>query len=56
MPTLQMPSADHAEFERLCQELEEFEPLPVVKKDVAPPHAEDEKLDGRILAGLIRPV
>jgi hypothetical protein len=56
MQTLQKPSVDHSEFDQLCDGVEEFEPLPAVKKDVAPPQAEDETLDGRILAGLITPL
>jgi hypothetical protein len=56
MQTLQTPSVEHTEFDQLCDEVDEFEPLPAVRRDIAPPEAEDERLDERILAGLIRPV
>ena len=57
-----MPSNDHAEFDSLCEPLEEFDPLlPAIKAE--PPKTEQENqaededapLDGLILAGLVAP-
>ena len=53
------PSPEHVEFDRLCAEVDEFEPLPAVE----PTHLErrqdtedDTSLDGQILAGLVSPL
>lgn len=56
---MQTPSPDHAEFDHLCREVDEFEPLPAVTAD--PRQADGESgegtsLDGQILAGLVSPV
>jgi hypothetical protein len=58
---LTTPSRHHIEFDEMCSEIEEFEPLPSVA--AAPPDAEPEgeeesslaSLDGQILAGLVSP-
>lgn len=51
------PSPDHAEFDLLCVEIDDFEPLP----SVVPPleeetdGVEETSLDGQILAALVAP-
>jgi hypothetical protein len=60
MSTLQMPTAEHAEFDEICAPVDDFEPLPTV---VAAPEQDEPKqpveevvpLDGLILAGLVTP-
>jgi hypothetical protein len=56
--TTQTPSTEHAEFDRMCSVLDEFEPLPAVSSPVLE-HDEDGEentsLDGQILAGLVSP-
>ena len=52
------PSPDHVEFELLCVELDEFEPLPSPATAQSEPEwvsEEDTSLDGQILAGLVTP-
>ena len=57
--TLQTPSPDHLQFDQLCAEVDEFEPLPAVsssplgfEEDVQ----EQTELDDQILAALVSPV
>ncbi len=59
---LQMPTAEHIEFDALCGPVEEFEPLPAVvaspEGDQPPPSDAtqgQQELDGLILAGLVSP-
>ena len=52
------PSLDHLEFEQMCSEVEDFEPLPTLKIERLEPDKETEEessLDGQILAGLVSP-
>ena len=57
--TLQTPSADHMQFDQLCAEIDEFEPLPAVSSPL-PDYGDDEEaetgLDKQILAALVTPV
>jgi hypothetical protein len=68
MPPLQTPSKDHARFDQICEQVDEFEPLPTVTGvsnaeglDRAESEYDDEhdnehtQLDGLILAGLVAP-
>lgn len=56
-----MPSNDHAQFDSICEPLDEFDPLPAVKAEPPkfetelPAENEDASLDGLILAGLVAP-
>lgn len=58
MQTLQTPSPEHAEFDELVEQVEEFEPLPgqPVPLESDPPDGENSDLGGMILAGLVSPV
>lgn len=52
-------SPDHTEFDELCADIDEFEPLPAVKPENLERDEEnddDTSLDGQILAGLVSPV
>ena len=51
------PSPDHADFDRLCLEIEDFEPLPAVAAPLEQETEDEEEtsLDGQILAGLVTP-
>jgi hypothetical protein len=57
--TLQTPSSDHLQFDQLCAEVDEFEPLPTISSS---PLAFEEdvqertELDDQILAALVSPV
>jgi hypothetical protein len=61
MSGLQMPSAEHRQFDAICAEVADFEQLPTVtiKPSEQPSErrfdADDEPLDGLILAGLVVP-
>jgi hypothetical protein len=49
------PSPDHAQFDRMCAEVDEFEPLPAVSSGVLerePEGDQESSLDGEIMAGL----
>ena len=56
------PEAEHPRFDRLTEDLEEYDALPSVRTQPAPSpseHDEDgrsEQLDGQILAGLVSPL
>jgi hypothetical protein len=53
------PSPEHVEFDVLCAEVEDFEPLPAIKSDVLERDRDDVDtiaLDDQILAGLVSPV
>jgi hypothetical protein len=55
---LRVPSPDHVEFDELCSQVEEFEPLPTFT--AAPFETErggdeESSLDPQILAGLVSP-
>ena len=58
MNKTQTPSTEHVEFDRLCEQVEEFEYLP----DLSPGKPDDRtpkdmrEIDQRILAGLVSPV
>jgi hypothetical protein len=62
MQSLNQPSSEHLEFDELCQELDEFEPLPelIARRLPAAPDQEPDghsgSLDPLILAGLVSPV
>jgi hypothetical protein len=56
-----MPSNEHAQFDMLCEPLQDDELLPAVKAEPPqyeselPAEDEDASLDGLILAGLVAP-
>jgi hypothetical protein len=55
---LTIPSPDHLEFDQICSEVDEFEPLPSVaaaRHEPEPQSEEENSFDGRILAGLVSP-
>jgi hypothetical protein len=57
--TLQTPSSDHLQFDQLCAEVEEFEPLPALSSGPLEFEEDDQEetgLDGQILAALVSPV
>jgi hypothetical protein len=56
--TLQTPSTDHLQFDQICAELDEFEPLPAVSSEqpVDDDDREETALDAAILAALVTPV
>jgi len=62
MAQMQTPSTVHAEFDHMCELLEDFEPLPTyatAPHEPAPepePEREKDSLDQLILAGLVSPV
>jgi hypothetical protein len=64
MQPLQTPSSEHHEFDELCREIDEFEPLPelVVRRADRVPRSPDQDQEGSgtfdplILAGLVSPV
>jgi hypothetical protein len=64
MRSLQTPSSDHLEFDELCREIDDFEPLPelIVRRADRPAqaaHLDDAasgSFDPLILAGLVSPV
>jgi hypothetical protein len=62
MSDTQIPSDQHAEFDAMCSEVEDFETLPTVKPNPvapAPEELNDEEraapLDEAILGGLVSP-
>jgi hypothetical protein len=57
LPTTKI-SPDHVEFDLMCSEVEDFEPLPAMPSRPLKPELETEdetSLDGQILAGLVTP-
>ncbi len=56
--TLQTPSADHLQFDQLCAEVEDFEPLPAVSSELreCDDHEDETGLDDQILAALVTPL
>jgi hypothetical protein len=55
---LSTPSPDHLEFDLICSEVEEFEPLPTLTAEPLAPEPDSEEntsLDSQILAGLVVP-
>jgi hypothetical protein len=61
MSNPQIPTDEHPGFDAICEQVEDFEPLPTVTPHLAPP-AEDLEheertapLDEIILAGLVSP-
>ncbi len=59
MEPLQTPSPDHTEFDLICAEIDDFEPLPAVSTRELEREQENEEatsFDGQILAGLVSPV
>jgi hypothetical protein len=65
--SFQTPSSEHVEFDELCREIDEFEPLPelIVRRAVPAEHSADwdqeadrhsGTFDPLILAGLVSPV
>ena len=55
---VQTPSPEHAEFDELVAEVEEFDRLPThtVPLESDPPDGEQSDLGGMILTGLVSPV
>jgi len=56
--TLQTPSPDHFQFDQICAEVDEFEPLPAVSSGPLEydEYSEEETgLDEQILAALVSP-
>jgi hypothetical protein len=52
----QTPPAEHLEFDRLCEQVEDFEHLPSAPLEHQPHAQEDEAdFDQLILAGLVSP-
>lgn len=50
------PSPDHVQFDDLCAEVDDFEPLPAVSSRVLerkPANGEETSLDEEIMAGLV---
>ena len=64
MRSVQTPSSEHLEFDELCREIDEFQPLPelIVRRagqTAQAPDLEDAgsgSFDPLILAGLVSPV
>ena len=59
MIPVQTPSPDHIQFDQICAEVDDFEPLLAVSSGVLEREQENEEetsLDGQILAGLVSPV
>jgi hypothetical protein len=53
LPTTK-PSPDHIEFDLICSEVDEFEPLPEMpSRELEPDSQEENSFDGQILAGLV---
>jgi hypothetical protein len=53
------PSPDHIEFDQLCADVDEFEPLPAVKPgdlERDEDNGDEASFDDQILAGLVSPV
>ncbi len=56
MTTPQMPSADHTQFDAICEPVEDFETLPTVTSGPGPEdELQEEELDDLILASLVAP-
>jgi hypothetical protein len=61
MSDTQIPSDDHAQFDKICSDVEDFENLPTVTPNPVAPdleHNEEERtapLDELILGGLVSP-
>ena len=56
--TLQTPSPDHVQFDLMCAEVDEFEPLPALSSgplELEDDDYEETGLDDQILAGLVTP-
>jgi hypothetical protein len=52
------PTLDHVEFDQMCAEIDEFEPLPTADAtslESDPESEEETSLDSQILAGLVSP-
>ena len=59
MERVQTPSPEHEQFDDMCAEVDDFQPLPAVKPKSLEREQNDEddtSLDGQILAGLVTPV
>jgi hypothetical protein len=55
----QTASNEHVEFDRLCEQVEEFDHLPAISPPVLEPEpeqSEEIEVDQLILAGLVSPV
>jgi hypothetical protein len=53
------PSAGHVEFDRMCAEVDEFEPLPAITPAILEPEDDEDEhasVDSQLLAGLVSPV
>ena len=59
MQEVQVPSPDHTTFDQICERVDDREPLPDPLTEPAKQglehRADDEPLDGLILAGLVAP-
>jgi len=57
--TLQTPSMDHVQFDQICAEVDDFEPLPALSGgplEYVQASEEEAGLDDQILAGLVTQV
>ena len=54
----QTTSSEHAEFDKLCAEVEDFEPLPTVQPAILErdEDSDEHSVDRQLLAGLVSPV
>jgi hypothetical protein len=54
----QTTSQEHVEFDELCAEVEDFQPLPTVKPAILErdEDSDEHSVDGQLLAGLVSPV
>jgi hypothetical protein len=57
----QTPSPDHVEFDQICAQVDEWEPLPAqsigaLEQEPEREGEQETPFDGQILAGLVSPV
>lgn len=58
MEPVNTPSPEHAEFDQMCEQVDEFDTLPAQTMPLVPEQTdtEDSELGGLILSGLVSPV
>ena len=58
MEPARKPSPEHAEFDQLCADVEDFETLPTVRPAILERDEESDEhsVDRQLLAGLVSPV
>jgi hypothetical protein len=52
------PSPEHIEFDQICSEVDDFEPLPSIATAILEPEEEtpeESSVEGQILAALVSP-